>query len=158
MTRLTVKLLLVDPDGRVLLVRGRDTVEGTTHWFPVGGGIEDGESPAEAAAREAREETGLDDLPPGRPVWTREARYEYSGRAYDVHETWLHHEVPHFEPTPEDLSDFEAESITGFRWWTTDELARTSDTVFPPDLGERIAGLQSNGFPESPIDIGRPGG
>ena len=154
MRRRTVKLLLVDPDGRVLLVRGRDTVAGTTHWYPVGGGIEAGESADDAAAREAREETGIEGLPPGRPVWTREAHYDYSGRAYDVHETWLHLDVPHFDPAPAGLTDFEAESITGFEWWTAEELQRTVDTVFPPDLGARLAALQREGLPESPIDIG----
>ena len=154
MTRKTVKLLLVDPDGRLLLIHGRDTVTGATHWYPVGGGIEEGESLDEAAAREALEETGLDELQAGRPVWTREVRYDYSGRAYDVHETWLHHEVPHVDPAPAGLSNFETESIIGFRWWTTADLQATEDSVFPPDLGQRLADLQRDGFPAAPIDIG----
>ena len=150
---MTVKLLLVDPDGHVLLVRGRDTVTGATHWYPVGGGIEHGESLDEAAAREAREETGVQGLPAGRPVWTRDVRYEYSGRAYDVHETWLHHDVARFDPVPAGLSDFEIETIIGFRWWTAADLRATQDSVFPPDLGERLADLQREGFPEAPVDI-----
>ena len=153
MIRRTVKLLLVDPDQRLLLLRGRDTATGACHWYPVGGGIEADESCDEAAAREAWEETGLEVLPPGRPVWTREARYDYSGRSYDVHETWLHHHVPHFDPAPTMLSDHENESIIGFRWWTAAELRATDDTVFPPDLGDRLERLRLDGFPTTPVDI-----
>ena len=156
MPRRTVKLLLVDPDDRLLLVRGRDSADGAHHWYPVGGGIEAGESHHEAAAREAWEETGLEALPAGDTVWTREAHYDHAGRSYDVHETWLRSPVPHFTPMPALLSDLEQESIVGFRWWTADELRMTDDSVFPPDLGERFAQLLVEGCPPTPIDIGRP--
>ena len=154
MPRRTVKLLLVDPDDRLLLVHGRDSADGAHHWYPVGGGIEDGESHHEAAAREAWEETGVEELPAGATVWTRETHYDHAGRSYDVHETWLRHLVAPFEPAPAQLSDLEQESIVGFRWWTADELRATTDSVFPPDLGERFAQLLVDGCPPIPIDIG----
>lgn len=49
--------------GKVLLIR--HTRLGT--WLPVGGEIEPGEIPLEAAARELREETGLEGLFPRTP-------------------------------------------------------------------------------------------
>jgi 8-oxo-dGTP pyrophosphatase MutT (NUDIX family) len=152
--RRTVKLLLVDPDDRLLLVRGRDSADGAHHWYPVGGGIEDGESHHEAAVREAWEETGIEGLPTGDTVWTREAHYEHAGLRYDVHETWLRYPVAHFIPTPARLSDLEQQGIIGFRWWTADELRATTASVFPPDLGERFARLLVEGCPTTPIDIG----
>ncbi|WP_255191566.1 NUDIX hydrolase [Natronobeatus ordinarius] len=45
-----------DPDGRIALVRN----DWTDGWFLPGGAVEPGETPAGAARREVREETGLE--------------------------------------------------------------------------------------------------
>src|SRR5688572_17717807 len=47
--------MVIDPSGRLLLVRNRDD----GGWQTVGGGMDPGEEPADAAVREAFEETGL---------------------------------------------------------------------------------------------------
>ncbi len=54
----TVSVVPVGADGRVLLLRRADSRGG--FWQQVTGRIEPGESPAEAARRELREETGAD--------------------------------------------------------------------------------------------------
>ncbi|CUR57029.1 conserved hypothetical protein [metagenome] len=156
MPRMTVKLLLVDEDDRVLLIRSTDPSSGTQCWYPVGGGVEAGESLQQAASREAHEETGLSTVPVGSPVWTRDHTYRYDGRTVEVHEDWLLHRVGHFEPSPAALSDFETRTIAGFRWWRADDLSRTTDTVFPPRLGELLAALLRHGLPQEPIDITEP--
>lgn len=51
-----VSVHIRDGDGRLLLVHQIDRQQ----WGTVGGAVEPGESPADAAVREAREETGLD--------------------------------------------------------------------------------------------------
>ena len=153
---MTVKLLLLDEDDRVLLIRSTDPTSGAQCWYPVGGGVETGESLQQAASREAHEETGLSTLPAGSPVWTRDHTYRYDGRTDEVHEDWLLHRVGHFEPSPAALSDFEARTIAGFRWWSADELSRTTDTVFPPRLGELLSALLRDGLPQAPIDITEP--
>lgn len=126
-----MKLLLVDNEDRVLLIHAKDPQTHAECWYPVGGGVEPGESLQTAAAREAYEETGLVDLPTGVPVWRRDHRYEFDGQAFDVHEEWLLHRVERFEPAPAQLSDFETRTILGFRWWRPKELADTTETIFP---------------------------
>jgi ADP-ribose pyrophosphatase YjhB (NUDIX family) len=53
----SVSVLPVDHAGRLLLVRHAGHHDG---WAVLGGAVEIGESPAEAAVRETREETGLE--------------------------------------------------------------------------------------------------
>jgi 8-oxo-dGTP diphosphatase len=58
--RHAVRIVCLDPAGRVLLMHWRDPVTGNTLWEPPGGGVEPGESELAAARRELHEETGLD--------------------------------------------------------------------------------------------------
>jgi 8-oxo-dGTP pyrophosphatase MutT (NUDIX family) len=53
----SVSLLISDPAGRVLLCKPAGHTDG---WHDIGGAIDPGESPAEAAVREAREELGVE--------------------------------------------------------------------------------------------------
>lgn len=156
MVRLAVKLLLLDADDRLLLIHAKDQRAALECWYPVGGGVELGESLHEAATREAYEETGLTALPPGRHVWRRDHTYEYDGRVVPVHEEWLLHKVNHFEPVPAKLSHHETRSILGFRWWRSQELAESTDTIFPPQLGRLTMDLLTDGVPTTPIDISDP--
>lgn len=151
-----MKLLLLDPSNQLLLIEARDPSANTTCWYPVGGGVEVGESLQDAAAREAYEETGLLALPPGRPVWHRDHTYEFDGRRLDVHEEWLLHAVEHFDPRPAQLTADEARTIAGFRWWSVLELTNTAQTIFPPKLGRHLETLIAEGVPSIPIDITEP--
>nr|WP_162260625.1 NUDIX domain-containing protein [Terrabacter sp. Root85] len=58
----------------------RDPKSGDECWYPVGGGLEQGETAQQAAVREAAEETGIKELPAGHPVWSRDHTYTYNGR------------------------------------------------------------------------------
>ncbi len=154
--RVAVKVLLLDPHDRLLLIRSRDSYTHTECWYPVGGGVEAGETLQDAAAREADEETGLRNLPIGRHVWRRDHTYHYDGRTVQVHEEWLLHRVAHFQPVPAQLTEHESRSIVSFCWWSLSELAKSAETVFPPQLGNLTLDLLTTGLPRTPIDITSP--
>lgn len=75
--------VICDDTGRVLLVlRGREPEKG--RWSVPGGRVEPGETFAQAAAREAFEETGLH-VEIGRELWTV-AIAAADGQVFDVHD------------------------------------------------------------------------
>jgi hypothetical protein len=89
-------------------------------------------------------------------VWTRDHTYCFDHRTVEVHEDWLLHPVRDFEPAPACLSDYERRTVRGFRWWGSEELTQTTDTVFPPTLGRLLAALLRDGPPRAPVDITDP--
>lgn len=142
-TRWCSKVLLVDQHDRVLLFSGIDRTKPDVPawWFPVGGALEAGETPVEAAVRETEEETGLRIADPGPVVFTRSFRWDFEGQEYDQEEWFFVVRVDHFSPTSNAWTDTEAATLRGTRWWSIDELRSTADQVFPDDLADRLARL-----------------
>src|SRR5215510_4446834 len=56
------RVILLDPDNRVLLMRYDDGPPNGVHWSTPGGGLNQGEDFAAGAARELAEETGWHDI------------------------------------------------------------------------------------------------
>ncbi len=140
--RVSARVLLLDPDGRLLLFRGIDPAEpGAPFWFTVGGAVEPGETLADAALRELREETGVL-LPAERltgPVWRRDVTFSFDRTSY-VAEEWFF--LARLDRTPAvDVGGFnevEAATISTHRWWSAEELRVTGETVYPGALGELL--------------------
>ncbi|WP_165555527.1 NUDIX domain-containing protein [Kribbella pittospori] len=151
--RRTVKVLLLDEEDRLLLLRGRESAGCEAIWYPVGGGIEDGEDAVAAGRREILEETGRREVVIGPEVWHRRHLYSWRGKQTDTDERWFVARTQHFTPTPYALTAEEQTYVTGSRWWRAEDLAATTDPVFPPDLGMHLASLLHNGFPATPINI-----
>lgn len=133
------RALVLDPAGRVLLVNVRPNPDSeATNWITPGGGCADGESPAQAAARELTEETGIvADFSGHEPASIERAVFPFAGRLYD--------QVDHFYPVrladrPEidrsGLDDGERAMTLEYRWWSSAELRATSDLYWPLDLAD----------------------
>lgn len=139
--RRAARVLLVDAQDRVLLLHGSDpsTPERGAWWITPGGGIEPGEQPADAAARELREETGLHTTARalGDPVHQRVAEFTFLGGDYRQHEHYFLLRVGAHEA----FTDAPDPGITGHRWWPLPELRTTTEAVFPVELADLLDGL-----------------
>ena len=93
-----VRAVVVDPDERVLLVRFE--FPNWTGWATPGGGVDPGETDAEALRRELEEEVGLDASELGPLVWMRTHLFEL-GIDWDGQvERYYLVRAPAFEPVP----------------------------------------------------------
>ncbi|NEA42865.1 NUDIX domain-containing protein [Streptomyces sp. SID11385] len=144
--RRTSRVLLTDPEGRLLLLCARDPrTPGAAWWFTVGGGIEAGESPGQAALREVAEETGLV-LSPGRlgpVVWTRRALFTVDGVRIDQDEEFRVVVLDADEAAAVRVDTREA--THGHRWWSARDLATTTATVRPRGMAARLPVLLAAG-------------
>lgn len=153
--RRTARVLLMDELSRVLLFQGQDPSNPSDiYWCPVGGGIEPGESPEDAARREVREETGLIDFDLGPHVWNRQDKYSFNGRNYHVSEAWFLSRVSAFEIDTTSLFGLERISFVQYRWWTQSELDVTTEIMTPRQLAPLLKDLIRNGVPDAPLELG----
>ena len=138
------RVLVIDPAGRVLLLQGFDPARpGSRYWFTIGGGLADGEGTAQAAARELREEAGIDASAAelGGPVYWRTAEFSFAGTRYRQDEEYYMLQVGQVQVSLAGLDDIERGTVTGYRWWSPEELSATTEPVFPPGLPEMLRGL-----------------
>lgn len=75
------RLVLLDPDDRVLLMHGFEPEDpASTWWFTPGGGLEGDETREQAALRELAEETGIREVELGPLLWKRMCSFPFDGR------------------------------------------------------------------------------
>lgn len=149
--REAARTLVLDAAGRVLLVAHLPG-DGRTVWTAPGGGLDAGETHAEAAARELEEEVGVD-VPLGPWVWSRSATFTFRGIWLRQRERWFLVRVETLDADAIPLDDL---ATAGARWWNLDELAAPGDdaVIAPRALAEHLATLLRDGPPEEPVDVG----
>jgi 8-oxo-dGTP pyrophosphatase MutT (NUDIX family) len=145
--RRAARVLLVDGAGRVLLFRGHDPArpDAGTWWFTVGGGLDEGESPRAAAARELLEETGLS-LPAESlvgPVHAETAEFSLAGTEYRQDNEFFVARIDQHEVDTAGFTDFETSFMLEHRWWTAADLRSTAETVYPESLPALLERLEA---------------
>ncbi len=138
------RVILLDPDNRVLLMRYDDAPPNGRHWTTPGGGLNDGEDYAAGAARELAEETGWTDIELLDEVFQRSITMRYGGQLVRQHER--HFLARTDQPRRElgDVADMHAaDFIAAWRWWELAELDTTTETVWPAGLADLIRTILS---------------
>lgn len=147
--REAARVLLLDPDDRVLLVAHLPG-DGRTVWTAPGGGLDPGESHEQAAARELREEVALDG-PLGPWIWSRTATFRFRDIWIEQHERWFLVRSPTVDVDTMPLDDL---ATAGARWWSPEELRTTGEVIAPRALAAHLDVLLAEGPPARPVDVG----
>lgn len=121
-------ILFVSPEGHVLLLKraGEEGVDNFVgHWALPGGGVEDGETPAQGAGRECREELGVD-INPGK-MRDLDKSATPNGMAFHT----FAYQTPKFRPTLNDEHE-------GYGWFPLDALPQPMHPAVAKTLTERL--------------------
>lgn len=153
--RRSARVVLLDRTDRVLLFKslaGPDAPEKGHCWSTPGGGVEEGETLAEAAARELFEETGLSVAPAvlGAPVAETSGHADLGWAEGLFQDVFFHLRITEHRVDPGGQEEHEARHHAGHRWWTVGELAGRADTVRPLGLGDLVAELLTGRVPAEP--------
>ena len=156
--RRTARVFVVDGAGRILLMRFQTEHEdpALNHgWLTPGGGIEPGESLAQAAARELFEEIGLpvtaSEL--GEPV-AYSGGYANLGWATGVfRDDFFFLRVDAHEIDISGMRALERGHHAGHRWWSPDEILTATEPVYPFGLVDLLTDLIAGRVPAEPVEL-----
>jgi 8-oxo-dGTP pyrophosphatase MutT (NUDIX family) len=131
------RVLVIDAGGRLLLLHGFDPAQpDEPYWFTIGGGAEQGETLAQAAAREL-----------GEPVWHEVTDFSFDGTRIRQEQDFFELRIGSAVVLTAGLDDEEAAVIDGHRWWTVAELESTTEMFYPRELPALLRDLALRAAP-----------
>ena len=158
--RPSARLILLDPQDRLFLFNVHDPgvfdpaqPHFDPFWVMIGGFVDPGEEFADAAVREATEETALTVHGPVHWVWKRERRMSWRGKDVLHRERFFLGRTLRTEIDTSGLDERERSWTLGHRWWRADEIAASKERFEPMDLGVRLLALLKDGPPQEPIAL-----
>ncbi len=134
--RRTGRVILLDPAGRVLLLRFlvEQAGEPFEFWATPGGRAEEGETDHHAATRELAEELGLS-VPLEGPVHSHASTFEVNGQTWRGQDVFFTARCGPHDPVFSGGTDAqERATLQEMRWWVLDDVEMSPTPVFPPDL------------------------
>jgi 8-oxo-dGTP pyrophosphatase MutT (NUDIX family) len=146
-SRPAVRIICLDAESRLLLLRWRDPLDGGLMWEPPGGGIDGDESPIDAARRELQEETGLDPTAIVDRPFTVHRDVIWNGKRFVGPESFFVARYSAARPTISEtgLLEDERRDLAGHAWLTPTDLAALSERIEPPSLAAVVAELDPDG-------------
>jgi len=154
--RLSVRVLLLSPEKRILLFKYRNTAPNGQRypcWSTAGGGRDPGESVEQTAAREVLEETGISGVKLGPVVWYGEDNERCGDRSILFKEHFIVAFAPSESLDTSGWTDWERDQIVAVRWWSAAELRESTENIFPRNLGTLIEPVLAGTYPAAPITL-----
>jgi 8-oxo-dGTP pyrophosphatase MutT (NUDIX family)/GNAT superfamily N-acetyltransferase len=140
--RPSARLLITTSKRRVLLFRfvhKSGALAGKAYWATPGGGVEHGETFADAAIRELREETGIRTAHLSQPVGRREVPLQLpNGERVLAVEQYFVVTTDTESISRNSWTVEEREVMADHQWWSREKLSSTTETIYPEGLVEML--------------------
>lgn len=153
--RQAARVVVLDRYQRVFLIKSIDPGDPSKEsWWEIpGGGMDPGETSADAALRELREEGGIHEARIGPVVWTQRVQFTFAGLRFDqdelIHVAWT--EQSELAATRREA--LEALAFQESRWWSLEEVVAAPSPFLPGPLPLLLPDLVAGNLPDPPLDI-----